>query len=687
MTAVMANESPSAGPLDHGSPITEQQFPIVLDLTTDSEILESHSQSDQPVHVKTEPVERMIMETLPESLTEIPEASHQGIGSRGPLEPQAVDIKEEVGDDGEPLISLISNEPIVVEDDDGELPSQAQDDTSFEKDQQTESTPSRAHGPDHTDVVDLEGNQIVAHNGTSTPDTSPRPHQNPPSLSLVETSGTTSVPQAGDVLVMDESPATPPRPSSEASLGTITSIPPKTPQFTPVQRLFKKPKDRAEENQRIFEKMRMKRAEQAQKAGSNTDQPPSIYTSHGSNDAASNAVRSPEESWELEEIDHGNAAKQFGILKRNYEKRKAGGRTTIEEDIAFSKAEAQDKLRLKRLASTRAFEDYEARGQDDLPEAQDSLFVSEVSENEHSQPLRKRPALTDTQHDEPEQPKKRGKTEKPDWGLAGHVPINAIRDSHKIGRDFQEQSANKKRGRKPAGAEDQTRDPPNGKTRQKSTKFGKGKKQDDATSKVVKKRASKPKKGPIMSNVHSLLTSNLITDARSGSGNANALRQPGFGTATGRDRGKALQQLLASIPEEDRKTSGASADKNALVRACQSFNSRRMKPDGKAGWKLKGMETSLYHYQLLGAAFMRDRENGNDRPHGGLLCDEMGFGKVGMSNPWNEQVLTKALDSHDVSEYRGRLPGTERQVSQYPYRCLARSLHTVDERDQQACYA
>jgi len=127
-----------------------------------------------------------------------------------------------------------------------------------------------------------------------------------------------------------------------------------------------------------------------------------------------------------------------------------------------------------------------------------------------------------------------------------------------------------------------------------------------------------------MSNVQSLYTSNLVADAQAGSGNANTLQQPGFGTATGRDRGKALQQLLASIPEEDRKT--ASADKNALVKACQSFAGKRMKPDGKAGWKLKGMETSLYHYQLLGAAFMRDRENG-ERPHGGLLCDSMGFGK------------------------------------------------------------
>lgn len=68
-----------------------------------------------------------------------------------------------------------------------------------------------------------------------------------------------------------------------------------------------------------------------------------------------------------------------------------------------------------------------------------------------------------------------------------------------------------------------------------------------------------------------------------------------------------------------------------------------MKADGKGGWKLKGMVSSLFHYQvgkplhqinpvnlitikLLGAAFMRDRENGKERPYGGFQADEMGFG-------------------------------------------------------------
>ncbi|EZF28143.1 hypothetical protein H101_08176 [Trichophyton interdigitale H6] len=40
------------------------------------------------------------------------------------------------------------------------------------------------------------------------------------------------------------------------------------------------------------------------------------------------------------------------------------------------------------------------------------------------------------------------------------------------------------------------------------------------------------------------------------------------------------------------------------------------------------MTTNLFHYQLLGVGFMRDRENSPAAPRGGFLCDEMGFGKT-----------------------------------------------------------
>ncbi|KAK2784068.1 hypothetical protein FQN52_009338 [Onygenales sp. PD_12] len=70
----------------------------------------------------------------------------------------------------------------------------------------------------------------------------------------------------------------------------------------------------------------------------------------------------------------------------------------------------------------------------------------------------------------------------------------------------------------------------------------------------------------------------------------------------------------------------------AFARGNKNKASRRFtkKPrfNGEGGWRHPDMDTALFHYQLLGAAFMRDRENAGHPPKGGFLCDEMGFGKT-----------------------------------------------------------
>ena len=117
----------------------------------------------------------------------------------------------------------------------------------------------------------------------------------------------------------------------------------------------------------------------------------------------------------------------------------------------------------------------------------------------------------------------------------------------------------------------------------------------------------------------SLAGRDIIADAQT---NANKGDQPSF---TDHRKRQALNELVASLPQETRRIH--QTDKTALLKATQSFNGRgAMKADGKGGWRLKGMESSLNHYQLLGAAFMRNRENGQNEPLGGILADEMGFG-------------------------------------------------------------
>ncbi|KAJ8060331.1 hypothetical protein OCU04_010665 [Sclerotinia nivalis] len=96
----------------------------------------------------------------------------------------------------------------------------------------------------------------------------------------------------------------------------------------------------------------------------------------------------------------------------------------------------------------------------------------------------------------------------------------------------------------------------------------------------------------------------------------------------GRTRTKAsqLQQLFANIPEGSSKSKGKS-DKAKLLQASRSFGYAQVRAvNGK--WLVKGMRSTLYHHQLLGAQWMVSRELSSEPPHGGLLADSMGLGKT-----------------------------------------------------------
>ncbi|KAE8441985.1 hypothetical protein EG329_004111 [Mollisiaceae sp. DMI_Dod_QoI] len=89
-----------------------------------------------------------------------------------------------------------------------------------------------------------------------------------------------------------------------------------------------------------------------------------------------------------------------------------------------------------------------------------------------------------------------------------------------------------------------------------------------------------------------------------------------------------FQQLFANIPETDGASNRvAKDDKKKLRDASRSFGYAQCKAqDGK--WLIKGMESPLYHHQLLGAQWMVQRELSSQQPNGGLLADSMGLGKT-----------------------------------------------------------
>jgi hypothetical protein len=87
-----------------------------------------------------------------------------------------------------------------------------------------------------------------------------------------------------------------------------------------------------------------------------------------------------------------------------------------------------------------------------------------------------------------------------------------------------------------------------------------------------------------------------------------------------------LQRLLANIPEGT-SAKDAKTDQAKLKQASRSFGYAKVKAvDGK--WLIKGMKSTLYHHQLLGAQWMIQRELSDEAPYGGLLADSMGLGKT-----------------------------------------------------------
>ncbi|PYI36731.1 hypothetical protein BP00DRAFT_385567 [Aspergillus indologenus CBS 114.80] len=119
--------------------------------------------------------------------------------------------------------------------------------------------------------------------------------------------------------------------------------------------------------------------------------------------------------------------------------------------------------------------------------------------------------------------------------------------------------------------------------------------------------------------LRTLMAPNVIEDAHA---SASAQAMPEFGE---RDKEKAFRRMIASIPKAD--LAEAKSDQKQIINASRKF-SKGVRKDGTGGYRIPGMRTSLYHYQLLGAAFMRDRENSSYPPYGGFLSDFMGLGKT-----------------------------------------------------------
>jgi hypothetical protein len=175
----------------------------------------------------------------------------------------------------------------------------------------------------------------------------------------------------------------------------------------------------------------------------------------------------------------------------------------------------------------------------------------------------------------------------------------------------------------PAGQDDQNTDSPSSQTsgsKRKKARKPRAKKTIPQTDANGRRLTAKEKRAAATARtqLNSLLGSNVFEQQAS----EDAAEQPSFVSGVKAD---ALKEIIAGFSNNDKESRH---DVHALKSATMDFNGRgSVKPD-KGLWKVKGMETSLKPYQLLGAAWMRRKENGVQEPRGGLLADQMGLGKT-----------------------------------------------------------
>ena len=189
-------------------------------------------------------------------------------------------------------------------------------------------------------------------------------------------------------------------------------------------------------------------------------------------------------------------------------------------------------------------------------------------------------------------------------------------------QDKERRKSQKKKARKPAKRSPQKSVAKAG----KATKKGKGRmKANEEIDTLIRSVGSNRKDG--IDEIGKMILEDLMSNDQI----ADRLNNPIFNIALeeqiyGSHKATQLQQLLANIPSGTDAT-GAKNDQASLLKASKSFGYANVRAvDGK--WLVKGMKSTLYHHQLIGAQWMLSRELSSQDPFGGLLADGMGLGKT-----------------------------------------------------------
>ena len=319
------------------------------------------------------------------------------------------------------------------------------------------------------------------------------------------------------------------------------------------------------------------------------------------------------------------AAIAFAAEKKTFERRKKAGKVSFTDDIEWMQKTSAEEARLRKVETDAEYD----RTLSPEPTAEESMFVSE---DEMAYPPPFSALISDGEEETPKRGQKR-----------------ASADDQSAGRP-------KKKARKVNGTNYREGDEDDVLTlvakRQKMAKAGK-----KAAAKPKAKAASKRTGNTVdrMTNLNSIMGTNVFDDTAATKDLPN---QPRFEKGGGR-RHDALKSLISSLPAESRKV-GAS-DKKYLDDCIKDFTGHGVvKPHEDGNWSLRGMRSTLKHYQVAGVAFMRRRENASSAPFGGILADQMGLGKT-------VEMLANIVNGEPAP-----LQGTARRISNH---CLYKREH------------
>ncbi|KAL9610783.1 MAG: hypothetical protein Q9167_004539 [Letrouitia subvulpina] len=313
------------------------------------------------------------------------------------------------------------------------------------------------------------------------------------------------------------------------------------------------------------------------------------------------------------------AAIGFQRQKKIYYNKCRSKSNTFEDDIMWSKAQNAELARIKRAKD-------ELRN--NTQDSDDELFISQASPSMHQG---RQPSELVSGEDQAQYSRKarRARVNKDDD--IDVVDVQSSSDTEELTQDKmpnkraqQKQIQRDEHASMRAGLENFLQKEANQENKKRKRHSGSSshpRKRKDKNKAKDQSKKPKPTEAGYLLNSGSLMTSTSIYE----DANSN-LARPLAPEITETKKQEALKKLLVNVPMEDLRQ--ARSEKAHLLRSTKILGKNgRCKFEGN-NWRLKGMSTTLYHYQVQGAAWMKERETGTVQPFGGLLADQMGLGKT-----------------------------------------------------------